>query len=591
MLNNQYFNLFYTDGVAKQLNISVVGENTVISNNDLHDNNFELTERLMSDTQLRFGSCESSVLKFRVSNTFNPLKDKLLVVSAKVHFEKEPFLYGTYKVFSDTPTSDRQYRDIVAYDYMHEIINANVSDWYNSILPDNEAEVSLREFRSSFASFFGLEEEETALCNDEMIVKRTIDASDISGKMLLSSICEINGCFGHIGRNGKLQYVVLKKSYKAVYPEKEIYPENNLFPGGGGWAGLSEPTNRLGKAIYPGESVRPKENIYPLAEFIENKGSARYRKAKYEDYNANKITKLQIRKEENDIGVIVGDGTNCYIVQNNILVYGKSHEELQEIANNMFEKIKDVEYTPFECEVKGNPCVEVGDSVSVDVKGKRIDSYVLTRTLKGIQGLMDTFSANGKKEQSEKINSTQKAIIELRGKGNVLTRTVEETRSYIYDTEQRLSSEILQQAGEIALRVRKDQIISEINLTPEQITISAKKIDLVGIVNSDTFIANLINAEQLNAKFATVENLSAVNANFDNLNANNLKVGTVSTSRLDLDGILAGFASKTIQGIAIVGQTIRGSQFQVYDGSNYQSLFEQSVTIDGVNYRFLGRRV
>lgn len=591
MINNDYFNLFYTDGIEKQLNISVVGKDTVITNNDLHNNNFELTERLMSENQLRFGSCEASTLKFRVSNIFEPLKDEILNVSTFLHNQKQPFRYGTYKVYSDVPTSDRQYRDITAYDDMHRIINEDVANWYNSVFPTEETTISLKELRESFASYFGLEEIETSLCNDNMIVSKTIFPSEIVGKDVLFCICELNGCFPHIARDGRLKYIVLQNASYAVYPENTVFPSNEIYPGAGGITDLSENTYRIVKTIYPNDNLLPENNVFPLAEIVQRKNSTRYKKCSYEDYQSKKITKVIIRKEENDAGASAGVNGNTYIVQNNFLVYGKGHEELQEIAENLLNAIKHIEYVPYDCSTKGNPCVEVGDSIDVNVKGKRVKSYVLERTLKGVQDLSDSLSARGKKKQTEKLNSTQRSIIELKGKANLLIRTVDETRSYIYDTEQRLSSEILQQAGEIALRVRKDQIISEINLTPEQITISANKIDLVGIVNSDTFIANLINAEQLNAKFATVENLSAVNANFDNLNASNLKVGTVSTSRLDLDGILAGFASKTIQGITIVGQTIRGSQFQVYDGSNYQALSEQSVTIDGVNYRFLGRRV
>lgn len=591
MINNDYFNLFYTDGIEKQLNISVVGKDTVITNNDLNNNNFELTERLMSENQLRFGSCEASTLKFRVSNIFEPLKDEILNVSTFLHNQNQPFGYGTYKVYSDVPTSDRQYRDITAYDDMHRIINADVADWYNFVFPTEETTISLKELRQSFASYFGLEEIETSLCNDNMIVSKTIFPSEIVGKDVLFCICELNGCFPHIARDGRLQYIVLQNASYAVYPENTVFPSNEIYPGAGGITDLSENTYRIVKTIYPNDDLLPENNIFPLAEIVQRKNSTRYKKCSYEDYKSSKITKVIIRKEENDIGANAGVNGNTYIVQNNFLVYGKGHEELQEIAENLLNAIKHIEYIPYNCDTKGNPCVEVGDAIDIDVRGKRVKSYVFERTLKGVQDLSDSVSARGKKEQTEKLNSTQRSIIELKGKANILTRTVEETRSYIYDTEQRLSSEILQQAGEIALRVRKGQIISEINLTPEQITISANKIDLVGIVNSDTFIANLINAEQLNAKFATVQNLNAVNANFDNLNASNLKVGTVSTSRLDLDGILAGFASKTIQGIVIVGQTIRGSQFQVYDGTQYQSLSEQSVTIDGVNYRFLGRRV
>lgn len=38
------------------------------------------------------------------------------------------------------------------------------------------------------------------------------EESAISGKTVVTAICEINGCFGNINRNGKFEYVFLKKS-------------------------------------------------------------------------------------------------------------------------------------------------------------------------------------------------------------------------------------------------------------------------------------------------------------------------------------------------------------------------------------------
>ena len=593
MINDAYLHQYYVDGIPKQLNISVIGKDISITNAEMHNTNFELTERLMSENQLKFGTCEASTLKYRISNIYEPLINQEILVSERLKGLKDDFVYGKYKIFSDAPTSDRQYRDIVAYDDMHRIINEDVANWYNSVFVSDDVVVTLKELRQSFCLHFGLEEEDITLCNDDMSVSKTIFPSEISGKDVLSCIGEINGCFPHISRSGKMQYIVLKNASKAVYPENTLFPSNTVYPGEGGIVDLSEPTYRIVKSVYPADTVFPEESLKPLNNVEKRTGSTIYKKCSYEDYTSNKITRVLIRKEEGDAGADAGVTGNTYIVQDNFLVYGKSQEELQAIAENLLNAIKHIEYIPYNCDTKGNPCIEVGDAIEIDARGKKVKSYVFERTLKGVQDLSDSVSARGKKEQIEKLNSTQRSIIELKGKANILTRTVDETRSYIYDTEQRLSSEILQQAGEIALRVRKDQIISEINLTPEQITISANKIDLIGIVNSDTFIANLVNAEQLNAKFATVENLIAVNANFSNLNASNLKVGTVNTARLDIDGIIAGFASKTIQAINFTAQTIRGSNYEIFDGEyqRYVNLNLVTVNIGGENYRVLGYKV
>jgi len=71
--------LYKQDSVDKQLSIAFDGG--VITNTELHSQEFELNESLCSESMLRFGSCEASSVKFKISNVFTPLKDKWLTVS------------------------------------------------------------------------------------------------------------------------------------------------------------------------------------------------------------------------------------------------------------------------------------------------------------------------------------------------------------------------------------------------------------------------------------------------------------------------------------------------------------------------------
>lgn len=49
-----------------------------------------------------------------------------------------PFQFGRYKVDSDTPTADRTCRDVVAYDALYDILNADVAAWYNTVFPSHK---------------------------------------------------------------------------------------------------------------------------------------------------------------------------------------------------------------------------------------------------------------------------------------------------------------------------------------------------------------------------------------------------------------------------------------------------------------------
>ena len=444
MIKYDKFDLYMEESVDKQLQIEFDGG--TITNKEIPSEQFSLTESLSSDG-LMFGSCEASEVRFRIYNVFTPLKDKWLTVTQVLDKDYDnPLQLGKYKVYSDKPTADRSYRDVVAYDSMFDIINADVASWYNSLT----FPMQLKSFRDSFFDYFGIDQEEVALVNDAMTVEKTIEPSVLSGKDVLQSICQINGCFGHIGRDGKMQYVFLNAIIGGLYPSNDIYPADDLYP-------MQPNINVLSKGLY----VEPPT---------------------YEDYMVKPIDKLEIREKEGDIGVIVGSGDNAYIVEDNFLVYGKSTDDLTVIANNMLYVIDGLEYRPFDAVLVGNPCFEVGDIVRINTKHQIIDSYILQRTLSGVQCLRDDFSAEGEEYQSEKVNDIQTEIKQLKGKSNTLERTIEETRSTIANMEEGLQSEITQTAESITSTVAstyetktdagktKKELQSEIKQTADEIT-------------------------------------------------------------------------------------------------------------------------
>lgn len=513
MVNYKYKDLFFKSHVDKQLRITTDDGLFVATNEDIHFEDFELTESLCSDSELRFGSCEASVIKFQIRNAFIPLAGKWLTVTETLDGNTDvPFQYGRYKVFSDKPTADREYRDIVAYDAMYDILGADVAAWYNGILPNKDSTVTMKQFRELFIRHFGLIEviPKGGLINDNMTVERTIEPEQISGKDVITAICEINGCFGHIGRDGKFHYIYLTQYIQGLYPRNDLYPANDLFP--------KDP-----------KSTRM--------------GSGTYKKCQYEDYEVQTINKLQIKQEENDIGCIYETGDNAYVIEDNFLVYGKSAEELNEIAKNIYNKISGIIYRPFSAECVGNPCFEAGEPLRFLTKYEIIESYILSRTLKGIQNLNDSYSSKGTERRLQNVNSVQKSIVQLKGKTNILIRNVGETRSEIKDVDKRLSSEILQNATEIALRVRKDNVIASINLSPETITLEAQRIDLKGLVNAEELVSKFATISTLNATTANLNNLIAQKATITDLDATNLRVQNLEIGKLSVSDFNAEKAS------------------------------------------------
>jgi hypothetical protein len=478
VVNYKYGDLFKKDTVDKQLSIVSDDGKINITNTELHQEKFELTESLCSEQELTFGSCEAAMIKFTVSNTFLPMKGRWMTVRMSLGGHTDvPFQFGRYKVDSDTPTADRTCRDVVAYDALYDILNADVAAWYNTVFPSHKEQqkdkdgktttvtvydpVTMKQFRDSFFKYFGIEQADIDLINDNMSIEKTVavtpsseTSSDteessiigesMSGKEVLSCICEINGCMGHMGRDGKFHYIYLEQEIQGLYPRNDLYPADDLFP-------RDPKSTQIGKGFYV--------------------------TATYEDYLVKTINKLQIREQKNDIGVIVGTGDNAYVIEDNFLVYGKGSKELNGIAKNILSKIRGIVYRPFAADCKGNPCLEVGDAVRLPTRYELIESYILKRTLKGIQALRDDLEADGEEYRTNGANGIQKSILKLKGKSNVLERTIEKTQGTITDVEKGLQSQITQTATEIRTEVKNttDGLSSRITQNASSITAEVKR--------------------------------------------------------------------------------------------------------------------
>lgn len=521
MINFKYADLFKENSVDIQLEIISDDGKIHITNTEFHEEEFELTESLCSQSELTFGAVEAGSVKFKVSNIFLPMKGRWMTVKMIIggHTD-QPFLIGRFKGYSDTPTADRKYRDVVAYDALYDILNADVAAWYNTVFPSHKEQqkdkdgktttvtvynpVTMKQFRNSFFKHFGIEQADIDLINDNMSIEKTVavtpsseTSSDteesstigesVSGKEVLSCICEINGCMGHMGRDGTFHYIYLEQEIQGLYPRNDLYPADDLFP-------RDPKSTQIGKGFYV--------------------------TATYEDYLVKTINKLQIREQKNDIGVIVGTGDNAYVIEDNFLVYGKGSKELKGIAKNILSKIRGIIYRPFTADCKGNPCLEVGDAVRLPTKYELIESYIFKRTLKGIQALRDDLEADGEEYRTSKANGIQRSILQLKGKSNVLERTIEKTQSTIEDKEQKLISQITQTATEIRTEVKNTED---------------------GLSSRITQNANNITAEVKRAQGQEVELAAAIKINEDKITA---EVTRASEAEGDLSGKIEVTATK-----------------------------------------------
>lgn len=464
--------LYYASSIDKQLNIEVIGTKHVIDNSTREQDTFTLTETLNDGTELKFGSCLPNQISFTGREVPIATKGmKLRVTETLEGNENDPFVYGTYTVQSDTPTADRTKRQIVAYDAMYDIINADVKSWYDGLT----FPMTLKQFRNSFFAHLGIEQKETSLVNDSMTVNKTLvttqsdDSSvtaeaTISGKTIIEAICEINGAFGNIGRDGKFEYVILKAITSALYPAEDLYPREDLFPSDANTESMT----------------------------------GHYITFDYEAFQSQAITQLEIRADDSTAGAIVGTSGNNYVISGNFLISDKTGAEMKQIANNLLPVIAQAAYTPIKSsECVGNPCLELGDPIRFNTSREIVESYILQRTLTGVQSKRDSIVSTGTEKHTAQNQTTREMVESIKRRTHALEETADHMQSTYEDLEQQTSSKFEQTANSIAAEVNRaqkaegaldaslelklgrdenDQVVSMINASADQIVLRGNRL-------------------------------------------------------------------------------------------------------------------
>lgn len=328
-------------GVKKRIKVAY-GDSS-FSNESIYSEQFTINESICSDSSLRFGGCESKSVKFRITknNGISQLKGKKLSIDRIFIDEENQYnvRLGTFKVDSDIATSDKAYRDITAYDSMYDILKSDVSEWYNGLI----FPLTIRNLRNYLFEFLEVEQEEVELPNDNTVIHSIDYSENIMAGTILKDICELNGCFGVIDNSNKFRYVFLNKNtdYKVT---KKMYARGAL---------------------------------------------------RYENYKTSLIDGVVLGQNCSDTQIeYVFDTTiNPYYIKTRILNLGTKEEMLKVVAENLYNTIRDIQFVPLTLKCIGNQCVECGDYVTVTSDEGDINTYVLSRTLTGIQSLSDNYES------------------------------------------------------------------------------------------------------------------------------------------------------------------------------------------------------
>lgn len=448
-----------TDGVVSIAGGTLIyNDYTYLLTNDDLKSVPKVYEMLTDEKDLDFGRCNSNYIEFSIAANVIPLIGKNCRVYLWMNNDVNTlFRVGKYKITSDKATADRNYRNIVAYDKLNDMKTADVTAWYNSLFPTEETIISVRQMRTSFCSYFGIDDitDESNMVNDLVTCGKTIQPSDggiIQGETILRAVCSINGGFGNVSRNGDFRCIVLKSGLIGLYPRVDLYPSGELYP-------REEVTTFIGSGYY----------IPPLP---------------YEDYYTEKITKVQIREDDDDLGVAVGEEGNAYILTGNFILFGKGAEELEAIAERLLDKIKGMSYMPFgSVRAMGNPVFEVGDPVRFRTGDTVINTYILKRTLTGTIALDDEYEAVGNQYRDDNSTNIANDVTKLKSKTIKIERNVDRFAVELSDFETDTAAEFAVQSDAINMKVSYGEVSSQLSIEPDTVYLRSNRL----VVESSNF--------------------------------------------------------------------------------------------------------
>lgn len=395
---------------------------TVIDCEQIQSESVQITESICEEEELVLGGCIASCCEFDVSGmTDTELAGLQFAVTLSDLEGRVSLPMGVYRVDTAKREDDKDYKHIIGYDALYDA-SVDVSGWYNSLFPDEGSRVTIGDMRCSLLEHLGMSYVKQSLANDSLEVGKTIEPEALAGTDVLKAICTVNGAFGKINREGLFE---------------EIYPGN--------------------PALFPDESLYPSEDLFPEDTFeylgSGDKEAPEYRDVQYEEYTTKPITCVSIKSDDTDTDITAGkDFSNPYVISGNFLLYGLEVNTLRNVADEILRKISGIIYRPCTVSLCGLPYVETGTAFALEKRTDIVESIVFTRTLTGIQELIDTFEAKGSELRMNEVMPDLE-IIRIHNKLLNIQKNVDAVSVEMKDMEKGMSSKIEQTAESITSTV------------------------------------------------------------------------------------------------------------------------------------------
>ena len=516
--------------MARQTIIRFTSGNYSDITSGIYSGSSKLVEVLDDSEQLDFTGCNSNSFEAKVANISDRalIGEKIVVVQNENNVETRLF---TGIIENAELQTDKTYRKIIAYDILHKKATVNITDWYNTYF-NSHTNPKLKQFRDALFTYIGIEQVTTTLINDNITLKKS-DAGTIKFIDAISDICEINGVFGNINRYGKFEYKSLDGQ-----PAKTI----NIRSGG---------------------------NV--------------------QDYTVFAIDKVQLNGDKAENVGTAGTGLNPFIVNGNILLFGKTSSQLSSIASTLFNKIKTITYIPIECQsVTADQTLLLGDKVTFTTHSNALfTSYIMRNELSGVQMLNQKLISKGNKTRKQTISDPTGDMKTLQ---NAMVNKLDAYEAIItYATITNLKA-----------LVGRVTSLESTQITTTYLQANYAKIDLANIANGAIKQAMIDNQAVGTAQIADASitdakivgltankilagTLDAALINVINMNCANLTVGTINGNQITNGAIGQAKLDSTVQDSIATGtlDTQTGTQVESKKSQDAYALCE----MQGASYQ------
>lgn len=377
-----------TGVIDKDIKINVGG--TVITADRIVGGSFALNESIMASDSLEFVGCIAKNCSFQTDalNNVN-LKGKTCSVQIRAGLTDWITVF-TGTIDESKKRGSKGLKDITAYDVFYRLSQTDACDWWNS-LSVTTLIAAFKQFMTDFNVAYNSAAISFVNSGITCFGGSKRQAKKLTALQFLQAVCQINGCVGYTDGYGRFGV-----KYIDAIAQQRLYPADSLFP-----------SDFIYPSDYDGGSVGF-STIIPY-----------YQELEYEDYSIKQIDKVTLRNKSEDVGVSYPyAGSNNYIIQGNIFAFDQSGSDLLDIAQSIYNVVKNANFRPFTGKQMSFPWLEAGDKVTYyDINDQgvtvEVNFIIMSRKMNGDQMMWDTYSAEGEQDQRIFITDLQAQINDL----------------------------------------------------------------------------------------------------------------------------------------------------------------------------------